>query len=241
MIDQNTRLLSFCPTRGRPHKLKDLLESFDKTKSVGTEMLVYVAHNDDCLEEYKNVLNGRNFVIGEKNRCLVEVVNHITCELYPNMPYYQCLNDDHYIHTKGFDNILIDKIQRDGKGWGIAFGRSLVNEDIWKTFRHPSAEVISGNIPRTLGYYCTPLLQHLQADTFCRDIGEGINKIFRVMEVVIEHRHFINGKSEMDEGYRNVYSKEQQKIGWDRYAEYNNVYFNRDIDKILKAIALGVK
>jgi hypothetical protein len=235
MNTKNLRLLSFCPTKNRPDKLKDLLESFDRTKSDGTDIFVYVAHNN-MENEYKKVLEGRHYMIGDKERCLVEIVNYVTCELFPNIPYYQCLNDDHYIHTKEFDNILIDKIETEGKGWGTAFGRSLVNEKNWELFRHPSAEITSGNIPRTLGYYCTPLLQHYNADYFHRDIGEGINRIFRVMEVIIEHRHWVAGTAKMDENYKQQYNKENIIIGDRNYNEWVNKHKSRDINKILQAM-----
>lgn len=225
------RLLTFCPTKNRPDRLQRMLESWDRTHSDGSEMFVYVSHEDPQLERYKEVLAGRQYMVGEKPRCLVEIVNHVACELFPGEKYYQCINDDHFIHTQGYDNVLINAIERKGDGWGIAFGRALVNEENWHKFRHPSAEIISGNIVRTLKYFCTPMVKHIGADTFVRDIGEGINRFFYEKSVIIEHEHFVNGKADFAD-YAEHYAPDVMEKAGTAYRQYVMHHLHRDIDAL---------
>ena len=229
------RLLTICPSRDRPELCKRMLESFDTTKTQSdTEIIVYVAEDDPQLGQYKELLKNRLHIIGVR-RQLVKVLNHISCELYPDIPFYQEVNDDHIYRTQDWDRMLVRQIELQGNGWGISFGNDLMTNEPWHIVRHPSAAVISGNIVRTLGYFVLPELDHLFTDTYLRDIGEGINSYYRRIDIIIEHCHWISKKAEMDDNYKMVYSQESYIKARKIYYTWQKYQKSIDIDKLLKA------
>jgi len=224
------QLLVICPTRRRPARCAEMLESFHKTKSKGTEIVVVTAYDDNYVDEYKRVLKGVNHFVTQQPLHLTEVLNIFSYQLNKDVPYFGEVNDDHFYITKHWDKILIDEIEKKGHGWGVACGTDTVDKN-WYTHRHPSAAVISGNIVRALGYFVYPKIQHVGTDMYLRDIGDGISRLFHVPEVVIEHRHYLNNKAEKDENYNWVYA-EQDNYGKDMYRYWRDNVKPSDIEKI---------
>lgn len=221
------KLLTVCPSRIRPERLMQMFESWETTRSDWNDLVVYVADDDPRLEDYKRVCSGKNLklVIG-KRLTKVGVDNYITTELYPDYEYYSEINDDHIYHTKYWDKILVEEIERRG-GWGFACGNK---EGL------PSGMVISGNIIRTLGYQTTPLLEQTYGDNYHLELGEALGLFYRVEGVDIEHRHHIFGKADLDDNYRAVLSQEALSRGLAGLNEWREKYKQRDIDKIKRAM-----
>jgi hypothetical protein len=227
------KLLTICPSRIRPDRIKNMLESYDKTISCG-DMVIYVSEDDPRLAEYKSALKDRNLIIGPR-KYLSEVYNYCACKLYPDYKYYHMIDDDYIMHSPRWDEVLINDIETQGQGWGIAFGREL-ETPMGDPRRFPSACVVSGNIIRALGYFITPLLQHVEVDAYLRDIGEGIGRYYRNLDVIIEHRHFIGGKAEKDDNYIFSTSGEQRTFGKAGYEKWCSLYKQGDIERINYAI-----
>ena len=223
------KLLVMCPSRNRPDRIREMLSSFDATKSPGTSMAVYVSDDDPQLDKYRAILEERGILHVGPRKCIVEVFNFLSSEVYPGFEYYGEVNDDHFYVTKGWDQILIQRIKENG-GWGISSGND------WKGMRHPSACVISGNIVRTLGHFIHPSFQHLFVDDYLRDIGDGIGKLMFDPGVSIEHRHWANGTVGWDDTYRWVYSDEQWAVGRKAYKEWSESFRNDEINKIKEAM-----
>lgn len=212
------RLLTICPSRNRPDRLQEMLDSFYKTKSDFTDILIYVSNDDPRLEEYKKL--NAPIVYGDR-KYIVEVFNHIF-NLNPDYEYYHEINDDHVYHTKEWDKLLTAPLN----GFGISCGG---------TSGLPSGIVISGNIPRALGYIAYPGLRHTYVDNYFEDLGEGIERYFWIPEVNIEHKHFLFGKAQNDENYRWVTSAESMDYGKKAYMEWVINHKRSDIEKVLNA------
>lgn len=243
MIDSNTKLLVICPSRARPQRLKEMVDSFLATRSPGTEMLVYVDAKDPCLGDYYLQVFAKNtvtWVTGPRLH-LVQVLNHISIDKYPNIQYYGEVNDDHIYRTTGWDKAFIDAIETKGQGWGVACGADKINNN-WHKFRHPSACTISGNIVRELGFFVLPALQHMWTDVYLRDISEGIGRLFFCPDYIVEHMHCNIGKSKTDDNYKWVYSDEQQSFGKNTYEEWRRRFYAATIDRLKrKMISEGIK
>jgi hypothetical protein len=65
---------------------------------------------------------------------------------------------------------------------------------------------------------------------------QGIGRLFLAKEIVIEHRHWLNGRRKLDENYRWVYGKEEQEYGAKALQEYLYNYFQDDIIKLRTAM-----
>ena len=230
------RLLIVCPTRGRPELLARMLGSFDATRSPGTDIVIVAGEDDPRLDDYLPLLRGRRAVVGPR-RFLVQTFNDCTTKLFPGTPYYGEVNDDHFYRTRGWDKTFIDMINDRGNGWGIACGNDMIQTN-WHAFSHPSACVISGNIIRTLGHFVWPKLLHLFTDVYLRDLSRGIGRLFYTPEVVIEHRHWVNGrvKFEGDENYKWIYSQEQQKAAYATHQKWLQKDKDREIGLLRTAM-----
>jgi len=186
MIDKyNTRLLSICSSFRRPEILKGMLNSFDKTKSIGTEIFIYLHDDDPFLEQYKDVVAGRNYEIGI-HRNLQQAINYVVFDLFPEIQYYQTVNDDFIYHTIGWDTILSSALEENAGGYGFSCGRHSVVED-WKRCKHPSAEVYSWKFVNAMGYVYPKNMEHACLDHFTKDISIMINGLVFVESVIIEH------------------------------------------------------
>ena len=215
------RLLTVCPSRIRPERIQEMLASYDATKSPWNDMVIYVADDDPRLEDYKEVLSNRNLIIG-KRRTYTEVNNYCMCELYPDYPYYSEIGDDHYYHTKEWDRILVETIEKNG-GWGFACGNKQ---------GLPSGMVTSANIIKALGYYITPLLKQCYVDNFHQELGEACGIFYRVPEVDIEHRHWVFKKAPPDENYYTITHPDTLKEGLGLINQWRALYKQRDVERI---------
>lgn len=230
------KLLTICPTYNRPHRLKEMLGSWDATHKGEADIIIYLSKDDPRLKEYLKLLHTCpvGYVIDDR-RTLVEALNFCFDE-YPDYQYYHEINDDHVYHTPGWDNILINAIELQGQGWGIACGRDMLHDANWQQGRLPSAMVMSGNIARILGYIAYPEFRHTYIDDYFRDLAEGINRLFYCPEVLIEHRHFLSGKAENDDNYRWVMSPGEMQYGSMVYHEWLRKHKDIDIAALKKAM-----
>lgn len=219
MLPENTKLLSICCTFRRPQMLKQMIDSFHKTKSEGTEIFVYLHDDDPRLDEYKSIIGNNRHVIG-KHRNLQEVANHVVFDIYPGIQYYQLICDDHLYHTQGWDTLLTDALKRSSNDWGFACGRDLINGDNWHLFQHPSAEVWSWKMAKTLGYVYPRNLNGMNMDYYTKDLASAINGLVFVPEVVIEHLWYGNCGREEDENIKERYTKASLELGEKNYRDW---------------------
>ena len=228
-------VLIMCSSRRRADRIQEMLTSIDETNSEGTELVIYVWEEDPQIEKYRIVLKGRNVIYGPK-RNLVEVINYLSTEAYPDIKYYAEINDDMVCRTKDWDKILVKIIEEQGQGWGVACGRDLIQED-WYKYKHPSGSIISGNIIRTLGYYDYPLLRHYFCDVFQKELSLGINRLFHNPNVVIEHKCWVQArKSEVDENIKEAYTRENRDYGIAMFFVWKREQKDKDIKKLKDAM-----
>jgi hypothetical protein len=211
----------------------EMLVSFEQTKSPGTEIAIYLSEDDPWLAEYKKFVDQYTHIIGPR-RYQAEVFNMFPA-LYPGVKFYGAINDDHVYLTKGWDRIFMEAIEIQGRGWGMACGNDLLTD--WKRFQYPSAEIISGNIIRTLGYYVWPEFRHIGIDFANGLLFSTLKKLFHFPDIIIEHRHVSNNKAAQDDNYKWIYGPEEQEYGHGKEAEYTAKILPRYIKLIQEAIA----
>jgi len=218
------KLLSICSTREHPERCKEMLESFDKTKSEGTEIVLYVWDKDPKIKRYREVLEGRNVIYGPK-RFMAEVLNYISTEVLPNVPYYQNINDDHYYVTEGWDQMMMEPLDKN-KGWGVSYCKGKGGA------HNPNAEIISGKIVRALGFYVYPAYRQFGLEPYVIELGE-ICGFFYIPEV-IEHRSVNAGFGAKDKVYKFIYSPEEMDSSNRAHAKWSE-FKDTAIQKIKSA------
>jgi hypothetical protein len=209
-----------------------MIESCNATAK-DVSIMVYLNDDDDKISLYKNI---RASVITGPRRSLAEAYNYIF-EQYPDYDYYSLLNDDHVCITPGWDAKLINMVEEIGHGWGIACAEDKLTN--WSVYQHPSGCVVSGNIPRTLGYFIWPEIKHIGIDCYFMYLMKGINRLFHTTDVVIEHRHWLNHKALLDANYKWVYSHEQFSYGMQKVSEYMSKQYFIDLYKLNMAMGGG--
>lgn len=229
------RLLMVCPTRGRPERAKDMLKSFYDTKGYAdTGICLAISKDDDKYQKYLEMFKEEN-VITCKSRYLINKTNYIDCEVYPDLPYYGNIDDDHIFRTNDWDKILIETIENNG-GWGLACGDDLFSEN-WRQWSHPSGFVMSGNLVRFLGYAMYPKFIHNGVDHWQEDLFGKAECLYFVPEVVIEHCHYLVKKAKDDKGYAWVY----EASNFNKRMNIYNLWRIKDMPADVNRLKLAIK
>lgn len=192
------KILILLPTRERLKNTQEAIESWLNTRTLGRSELVLGLDNDDPnLERYKNELKHYPvyFSIGDRIR-MCPTVNRLVRE-YPQYKYYCFIGDDNRFRTKGWDQAMIDKLEK--AGGGVAYGDDKLQGETLA-----SAFVISKNLITLQGYLAYPKLVHMCVDNQVMILARTFEKLFYMPEIVIEHMHFTAGKSEKDALYASV-------------------------------------
>ena len=197
----------------------------------------YISTDDPKLEQYLPIVKEYeavvNFCIGE-HKYLIPVLNYFSTEVYPNVEYYQEVNDDHVYISEAWDVNLVQTLKDHG-GWGIAYPFNTVNSV-------PSSSVFSGNIIRALGFFNPPCFRHTWADDWTHRLGRAFNFIYFRKDIVIDHRCWhdtVNGigaRAPKDSNADFVYGAEEYAYGCSAQAHYMVHQWHSDIAKLKLAM-----
>lgn len=219
-------MLYIIPTRGRPHKLRELLDSWRDTRTLA-DLLVAIDEDDPSHPEYVAVfsqwlrdeggyVDWVNMVSGPRMR-LGGTLNHYATALYDE-PYsiIGFMGDDHRPRTHRWDALIAQAMQGMG-GTGVVYGN-----DKLQGANLPTAVAISADIVEELGYFVPPGAIHLYLDNFWKHLGESLGRLRYLPDVIIEHMHPVAGKAEMDERYAEVNSGQMYQEDEATYRQWLN-------------------
>ena len=186
-------------------------------------------HSDLCIsldsDDEHNYTRYQDVIyIVNPNERLVPKLNTASSKFIDDYKYIAFFGDDHVIQTKWETTIL--QYFNENNNIGIVYGNDLLQGE-----RLPTAVCMSSNIIKKLGYMVPPVLLHMYADNFWKDLGTATNCIKYFNDIIWEHMHPDNGKAVRDSQYSyaaNVVHQDQYE-----YQKYiNNGLFQLDIDKI---------
>lgn len=175
-----------------------MVESVARTASQ-IDLILVIDEDDPERKGYEALAQRHPFVQVELNRLRVPFMLHynLVFQRHPNYEYYSATNDDFVYHTERWDELLMGEIERKFSGWGWAFGN-----DLHRGEKLPTTSVVSGNICRVLGWLQMPWLRRNFGDDAVLVMGQALNRISYVPDVVIEHRHPSIGKNVQDKIYK---------------------------------------
>lgn len=224
-----------CCSKGRPHRLPDMLDSYHKTKAnPDTDMVICLNPSDTRVKEYDAVTEGYRVMYRDPNY-YTPVANEVSLSLMPEYDYYSLVDDDYLFRSSGWDTELIGTLEAHN-GWGIAYCNDLWPDSSVK-FRHPSVPVMSKKMIDTVGYMVLPTLNHFKIDTYMRDLTEPLGLLFFREDVIVEHMHLHNKKAPDDDSYRWSYCPEEWNHGEKEYRLWCAMQADKDRQKIANAIA----
>lgn len=233
-FDKNkVNLLSMCCTFRRPKMLQNMLDSFYKTKSEGSEIIIYLHEDDPFLNDYLPVVKDQNYIL-DVHRMLCKAMNHIAFNIYPKIPYYQTIVDDHIYKTVGWDNMLINALHEKTNDLGFVCPADGINNNDWYKYEHPSAEVYSWKFISTVGYIYPKDFDAFGSDLYMKDIAKAINALTHVPEVLIEHLWYAGCGKNPDINIQEGYSSKSQQHGLQVYNEWIKTERTQLIKKLLE-------
>lgn len=220
------KLLVICSTRKRPILAAKMCASFNETKSEGTEIIFYVWEDDPFVKDYKRLLKNENVIYGKK-RYMTEVLNYIT-STYPEVPYFQNINDDHLYLIKEWDKLMLKPLEKNN-GWGISFCRGVDEK------HNPNAEIMSGKIVRAVGYYLWPQFRQFGCEPYITHLGNHFNFFFYIKGNIIAHNCINIGAFPKDDNWKFIYG-EDVSHGTGAYNNWVNTKSAEDLNKIEEAM-----
>lgn len=213
-------LIVVVPSRGRPGAVAELAAAFTDTCTADTQIVLSLDRDDTDRAAYYETLNGTNRVasiVEQDTGTMVTALNYAAVYASRQAFAVGFLGDDHRPRTKGWDKHYLDAL-RDlaaTRTVGIVYGN-----DLFQGENLPTQVAMTANLIDALGYMAPPALTHMYVDNFWRDLGQRLNCIRYLPEVVVEHLHPIAGKAEWDEGHRRVNAPDMFARDGNAYAAY---------------------
>jgi hypothetical protein len=214
------RVLLIVPSRKRQEKVVEFYKYFKENSTI-TDLCIGL--DDDDFQNYPifdDVIYdiNPNMKLGPKLNC-------ISKKYLDHYDYIAFMGDDHWIKTFGWDQKLVDSLENIPNG--IAYGN-----DLFQGENLPTAVLMDSNIIFQMGYMCPPSIKHLYLDNFWLDLGKSLGTLRYCPDVIIEHMHFTNGKSNVDDIYAEVNSAEMYDHDKREYDNYIQNNFQNDLKKI---------
>jgi hypothetical protein len=192
------------PSRGRPQNVIRLIEAFNRT---GATTPVWLRLDDD---DPQPEFHGGNWIINTGPRLPLSEIYAEAYRKYPDLPWYGFIADDVVPKTNGWDTALIEAAGENG----MAVPGGGHDPEGAPHF------VLGGDLVREIGWLSLPGLDRLYIDTVWQLICERRGVMVRRNDVVLEHRHFSNGKALMDSTYRK-HRKLQDKEVFETWRQQN--------------------
>jgi hypothetical protein len=200
------------PSRGRPENIKELQQSCIETMTQ-SPILTICDDDDPALPEYRQICD-HLWVFPRESKGMAVPLNHGVRKLLREhwFTHFAFLGDDHRPRTHRWDQAFIDVLEERG---GLVYGN-----DLFQGENLPTAVGMEGSIAAELNGMVPDGFIHLYLDNFWKRLGEDIGRLTYLPECIIEHCHPLVGKSEVDEGYVRVNSKDIYDADAQRFGEY---------------------
>lgn len=223
------------PTRGRPDRIKKLLNSIEQTVDNKENVSVYLYCDNDDSEDALNYVR----------KCSCDFYINIKHVIGPRIVLSQCWNelwkissgdiimhcaDDIYFTSNDWDIKVAEHFKHDFNGDMIMllYGPDGIQNECLATHSFTSRK--ASNI---LGYFVPPYFACDYNDTWLNEIYDKINRKVYDSSICIEHEHFTKYSDKYDETYaylRNRFS--ESSIIWDQKTEERQLHANKLLEYI---------
>lgn len=193
-------MISFCcPSRGRPELAKRLVDTATETQKHNTEFLFYLNDDDEKLEQYKDLLDEKDYTVGP---------NQSTCYSWnlqankANNDIVMLMGDDVQVKTKHWDQLIVDEINKyddkilmvvpsDGRAKGT---KNLGNAiGLWPDKPLPAAHfAVHKNWINTLGYLAPVFFWHWHVDSYTQKVARKLNRCLYLPSVEFKAKKILD-------------------------------------------------
>jgi hypothetical protein len=214
-----------CPSRGRPDKALQAYQSFQKHKCLSdTDMMFVVDEDDETLADYTVP-----HMVVPPSGGMGAALNAGASVLADNYDILGFIGDDHRFRSACWDLHMQDALQ--SEGGGIAYGNDLL-----QGINLPTQVFMSSVIVKTLGWMCLPGAKHLYLDDTWKTLGEGLERLYYLPEVIIEHLHPAAGKAQWDESYLRVNDQKVYSHDQAVFIDWRDSTYVEDVAKVRAAL-----
>lgn len=186
------RFTLLIPTRGRPDELTRCVESAFETADDPDRVEVWCYRDDDD-SAYDGLDLPVRWVTGPRvtlsrtwNVLDAAAGGDIVCHC----------GDDLIFRTDGWDTAVQSAFEQYGDRIAFVYGRDGAQDANLGTHGFVSRQWIDA-----VGYFCPPLFSHDYNDTWLNEVSEVLGRRVFLPDVLMEHMHWIWGKSEHDQTY----------------------------------------
>ena len=184
------KVITLCPSRGRPKLLEEMVESFIATK-VASDLVMSFDEDDPSIDQNKFIADSREIpYLLSFGETVTQHYNMLWNAFGEEYDYIHLTNDDVVYKTKGWDVELAGRLLTYP---GVSFG-----DDLMQGNNLPTMPLISKVVVDAVGWVQLPALTALCGDLVWRDLATAVGRLHYVKHVQIEHRHWINFKREND-------------------------------------------
>ena len=220
----NTNLV-IIPARGRPDKAKFAFHELKRLSKISDFMIGLDDDDADNYPEIEGVIREVNPRLKMNGTLNLLATKH--ADKYETITF---MGDDHVVRTEGWDEMLYKTIK--DRGFGIAYGN-----DLFQGENLPTQVMISTNIIKELGFMAPPTLIHLFMDNFWKVFGQVLGCLDYRGDVIIEHMHYMAGKSQSDAQYLEVNSSEVSSHDAVAFKHYAENQLKEDAIRVLMAVS----
>lgn len=211
------KLTIIVPSRGRPHLMERLLESWKRT-TLGHSRIVMVLDGDDSYHynevhnKYVGTAVELAVIFGER-RLLTSKLNCFAGDWKEEGSIgVGFMGDDCVFISENWELPIIEWLE---KNVGICYGNDLLQGESL-----PNNVFIHTDIIDALGFMAPPELKHYYIDNYWKDLGLRLDKLKYFPNIIIEHRHWSNKKEVKDTIYTEAEKlMGEDKITWDEKRE----------------------
>ena len=210
----DNKILMICPTRGRGDKIDYFYNRFQENSSITD--LVFSLDEDDYNNYPKFTSPNVKYEVGHKND-IVPAMNYVAYKYaqYPQYEYIGMLNDDHFIETKNWDQIVYEKIKNQKISISYFNDKTegyLDNNLRWTldvtdkiSFNYVASSILmSKEIIQCLGYIAEPTTKHAFPDVIWVELGKKLNCLNYFEEIIFNHTKIIKDQDGIKVDYNNL-------------------------------------
>lgn len=221
-------MIYIVPSRGRPHKIVELIEAWETTRTEA-KLLIIVDADDPTEPEYRKVACETppwvNWLLGGTGGVgMVPPLNFAANHFVSKHAIIGFMGDDHRPRTPSWDRMIQGAFD---DGALMAYGNDLLQGQVL-----PTAVAMDSRIIKRLGYMAPPTLHHLYVDNFWRTLGEKIGRLAYLPGCIIEHMHPVAGKAPWDAEYTRVNDGGLYQQDHNAYWHYIQAQLDADLEKL---------
>ena len=233
-------MISFCcPSRGRPEFAKRLVDTATETQKYDTEFLFYLNDDDEKLEQYKDLLDGKHYVVGPNQSTCFSW--NLMCDKATN-DIVMLMGDDVQVQTQDWDKLIADQFSRftdkilmvvpsDGRKKGT---KNLEKETkLWGDDPLPAAHfAVHKNWTNTLGYLAPVYFWHWHVDSYTQKVARKLNRCLYLPTVEFKAKKMLNDNAGK-QIRKNLNIKQRDDFVW---SKVKNRHLESDVSILRKFI-----